>query len=173
MPRRVVLVGPMGSGKSSIGRALARRLAVDHVDTDDLVVHRCGRTIPQIFATDGEACFRELESAALEGALSGEPSVVSTGGGIVSSLQSRRLLESSGALVVWLDASIDELVRRVGDGDGRPLLVGDVRDALAEKVHERAPLYDEVAHVRLDTSGLSTQRCVDAVVAALEREVTA
>ena len=170
--RTVVLVGPMGSGKSTVGRALARRLGVGHVDTDDLVVEAAGASIPEIFADEGEAEFREHEYQALHLAVAGSPKVISTGGGIVTTKSSRELLAGGDALVVWLDASIDTLVRRVGDGRRRPLLAdGDVRATLVAKVAERAESYREVADVRVDTSGRSRADCVDAIVVALDDEV--
>jgi shikimate kinase len=166
--RAVVLVGPMGSGKSTVGRALARRLEVGHVDTDDMVSHRAGRSIAEIFETDGEAAFREMESAALAEALAGPRAVISTGGGVVVAAVNRALLAESDALVVWLDGSIDALADRVGSGRGRPLLEGDVRETLKAKIAQRAPGYLEVADVRVDTSQMRHEDCVDAIVAALE-----
>jgi len=166
--RSVVLVGPMGSGKSTVGRALARRLGLGHVDTDDIVARSAGRTIPEVFETEGEAAFREMESAALVDALAGSCAVISTGGGIVMSDVNRARLRESPALVVWLDGSIDALADRVGSGRGRPLLEGDVRETLKEKIAERAPGYLAVADVRVDTSEMRHSDCVDAIVAALE-----
>lgn len=165
--RSVVLVGPMGSGKSSVGRALAQRLGMRHIDTDALVERRDGRSVPEIFAADGEAGFRALETAELRTALDAS-AVIATGGGIVVTDENRRLLNESGALVVWLDASIDALAERVGSGRGRPLLEGDVRSSLQEKVAERAPGYLEVADLRVDTTAMRHSDCVDAIVAALE-----
>ena len=165
--RSVVLVGPMGSGKSSVGRALAARLGTRHVDTDALVVDSAGCRIPEIFEREGEARFRELESVALVDALA-TPSVVSTGGGIVVSERNRSLLNTADAFVVWLDGSIDVLVARVGSGRGRPLLQGDVRASLQERIAERAPGYLEVADLRVDTTQMRHADCVDAIVAAME-----
>ncbi len=157
----------MGSGKSTVGRALASRIGVAHVDTDDLVSKEAGCSIPEIFDRDGEDRFRELESAALARALSAR-SVVSTGGGIVVSGSNRTRLQDSDAFVVWLDGSIDALTQRVGSGRGRPLLQGDVRSTLQEKIVERAPGYLEVADLRVDTTQMRHVDCVDAIVAAME-----
>lgn len=165
---RIVLVGPMGSGKSTVGRALAHRLGVDHVDTDDMVVARADRSIEAIFETDGEPEFRRLEAAALTEVLRRDGIVVSTGGGIVATEPSRDLLRDGDAWVVWLDGSIDALVERVGSGRGRPLLGTDIRATLRERIAERAPGYLEVADVRIDTSAMRHADCVDAIVAALE-----
>jgi shikimate kinase len=170
--RTVVLVGPMGSGKSTVGRALARRLGLGHVDTDDIVAQGAGQSIAEIFESEGEAAFRALETAALADALHGAVAVISTGGGVVVSDANRILLRESDALVVWLDGSIDALAGRVGSGQGRPLLDGDVRETLREKIAERGPGYLDVADVRIDTSAMGHEDCVDTIVAVLE-EVTA
>lgn len=168
----MVLVGPMGSGKSAVGRALAAALAVDHVDTDDLVEHHTGTTIPALFAAEGEDGFRRRESEALHLAFAGSPKVISTGGGIVTIERNRELLAGSGALVVWLDAALDTLVQRVGDGAGRPLLAGtDVRAALSDTVSTRADHYAAVADLRLDTTERTCDDVVAAIVAELELEV--
>ena len=166
--RSVVLIGPMGSGKSTVGRALAQRLMLRHVDSDDLVVRAAGRAISEIFDTEGEAAFRTLETNALAEALDREGAVISTGGGIVVSEANRTMLLDSPALVVWLDATIDALASRVGSGRGRPLLAGDVRETLREKIAERAPWYLDVADLRVDTSEMRHSDCVDAIVAVLE-----
>ncbi|MEZ5244729.1 MAG: shikimate kinase [Acidimicrobiales bacterium] len=165
--RAIVLVGPMGSGKSTVGRALARRLEMSHVDTDELVVEAAGAPIDEIFEHDGEERFRELETEALGEALA-SPAVVSTGGGIVVTAANRELLRNVDAFVVWLDGSIDALTARVGSGRGRPLLQGDVRAALRDKIDERNPGYLEVADLRVDTTSMRHVDCVDAIVAAME-----
>lgn len=157
----------MGSGKSTVGRALAHRLGVDHVDTDEMITVRAGCSIPEIFDRHGEARFRELETDALAEAL-GSSAVVSTGGGVVVAEPNRTRLREADAFVVWLDGSIDVLVARVGSGQGRPLLGGDVRRSLQEKIAERNPGYLEVADLRVDTTEMSHADCVDAIVAALE-----
>ena len=166
LPDSVVLVGPMGSGKSTVGRALADRLGLSHTDTDEIVVEASGRTIPEIFKSEGEAGFRALEHEALCRALAGGTGVISTGGGMVTSEDNRLTLGQCKALVVWLDAPIEVLMDRLGDGAGRPLLAGDdVEGALRIKIAERADAYDQVADFRLDTSDLSPEDCVDFIVA--------
>lgn len=165
--RSIVLVGPMGSGKSTVGRALARRLRISHLDTDSMVVESSGCAIPEIFERDGEERFRELETAALNAALVSR-SIVSTGGGIVVNEANRTRLQAKDTFVVWLDGSIDALVERVGSGRGRPMLGGDVRASLRQKITERSPGYLEVADVRVDTTQMRHTDCVDAIVAAVE-----
>ncbi len=163
----VVLIGPMGSGKSTVGRALADRAHMDHLDLDEMIVAARGLTIPEIFALEGESGFRTLEHDALSSALSGAPAVVSTGGGVVTVESNRDLLGGSGALIVWLDASVEVLTRRVDGGATRPLLVGDdVEGALRNIVAARADWYNEVSDFRIDTSEATVEDCVGLIVAA-------
>ena len=163
----VILVGPMGSGKTTVGRALADREHMVHADIDEMIVQARGLAIAEIFETEGESRFRTLEHQALTRALAGTGAVISAGGGVVTSESNRSLLRQADALVVWLDASVEVLVCRVGDGAGRPLLAGDdVANALRTKVAERAEAYEEVADVRIDTSDMSVADCVDLIVAA-------
>lgn len=156
----------MGSGKSVIGRALAADLGRTHVDTDDLVEAAVGGSIDEIFASEGEPGFRAREREALATALAGEPAVVSSGGGIVLDRDNREALARR-SIVVWLDASIDALLVRVGDGRGRPLLSHDTETELRAIVEARAPLYAEVADIRIDTSDLIPAAVVERVTAAL------
>ncbi len=167
----MVLVGPMGSGKSAVGRALANRLERSHIDLDDAVVQAAERSIPEVFESEGEAGFRTREADALVGALAAAPSVISTGGGVVTTGANRSMLADDRSLVVWLDADLDTLVRRVGDGRGRPLLGDDVRAKLAATVADREPLYSEVADVRIDTTDARRSVVVERVLAALAQEV--
>ena len=163
----VILIGPMGSGKTAVGRALADREHLDHVDIDEMIVQTRGIPIPEIFATDGESGFRTLEHQALSQAVAGTGAVISAGGGVVTSESNRSLLRQADALVVWLDASVEVLVCRVGDGATRPLLAGDdVANALRTKVAERAEGYHDVADIRIDTSDMSVADCVDLITAA-------
>ncbi|MXW61986.1 MAG: shikimate kinase [Acidimicrobiaceae bacterium] len=168
----VILVGPMGSGKTAVGRALAERERLDHVDVDEMIAQTRGLTIPEIFATEGESGFRTLEHEALSQAVAGQTAVISAGGGVVVSESNRDLLRQADALVVWLDAAVEVLAFRVGRGEGRPLLAGDdVTGALRTKVAERAEGYNEVADLRIDTSDRSVAECVELIVAARARNV--
>lgn len=155
--RHVVLVGMMGAGKSSVGRALAARLRMPLVDLDDAVEAAAGRPVAEIFAAEGEPGFRDREEQALALALAGPPAVVATGGGVVERGVNRQALGADGVTVVWLDAPLAVLAGRVGDGQGRPLL-SEAEDGpmtrLAALHARRAPLYQEVAHHRVDTAAL-------------------
>ena len=154
----LILVGPMGAGKTSIGRRLAERLGLRFVDVDHLVVERAGADIPTLFEHVGEAGFRERESAALALVLAGEGQVVSTGGGAVLAVKNRRLMRERG-FVVHLHVGVAGQLRRVGHDRNRPLLQRPDRErALRELAAVREPLYAEVADFRHDTEGLSPGR---------------
>ncbi len=147
----VVLVGPMGVGKTTVGRRLARELQRPFADADEQLELRAGRTIPAIFRDDGEETFRELESEVLADLLGRvQPLVVAAGGGVVTQPENRALLGRR-AFVVWLRASPGFLAARA-DPAHRPLLTGDPDPAttLARLIAARAPLYEEVADATVD-----------------------
>jgi len=134
----VVLVGFMGSGKSSVGRELARRIGAEFVDVDTWIEESTGRSIQEFFATEGEPAFRELESAALREVLAVRGRVVATGGGAFQEERNRRLLKEYGP-VVYLEAEVRTILRRVSGNLKRPLLRGGdpekiVRDLLERRV---------------------------------------
>jgi shikimate kinase len=163
----VLLIGMMGVGKTTIGRALAARVGWRSFDSDAQVEARTGRTVPELFATGGEAAFRAEETAALAAAIdSREASVVSVAGGAVLSPDNRRMIRDGG-LVVWLRAPIELLAERVGTGAGRPLLGDDPAAALARLYEQRRPLYHEVADVVIDVDGLDPADVVDRIIDAL------
>lgn len=144
--KHLVLVGMMGAGKSSVGRVLARKLGRPLLDSDDLIEARTGRTVREIWATDGEAAFRALETEMLVDALADpEPAVVAAAGGVVLSAANRAALTQSDAHVVWLLANIDILIDRVKNGAHRPLLDDDPEATLRQMFADREGLYQEVS----------------------------
>lgn len=166
MVDRLVLVGMMGAGKTTVGRMLADRLGWSYLDSDAQVTARTGHTVPELFAQQGEEAFRTEETAALIEALSGsDPVVVSAAGGAVLSATNRDFLERSGT-VVWLRADPGVLADRVGDGRGRPLLGSRPASALADLDAVRRPLYESVAEVVVDVDALTPDEVVDRVLAA-------
>lgn len=165
MSDRLVLVGMMGSGKTTVGRQLAARLGWAFRDSDSMVEASTGSTVAELFAAQGEAGFRSEESRVLAEALSRPgPAVVSAAGGVVLSPDNRALLARSGA-VVWLRADPQLLVRRVGSGQGRPLLDADPATALLELYEARRPLYESVAQITVDVDGRSPGEVVDELLA--------
>ncbi|MBF6494453.1 shikimate kinase, partial [Nocardia farcinica] len=163
---RVVLVGPPGAGKSTIGRKLAKELGVDLYDTDAGIERETGRTIPEIFAADGEPEFRRIEERVVRRAILAERGVVSLGGGAVLSANTRALLRNR--TVVYLEISVAEGLRRTGASNQRPLLNGDDPGAkYRELMRTRRPLYREVATVRVRTDGRSPSRVVRMILTKL------
>lgn len=166
---RILLVGMMGVGKSTVGRALAERLGYPYFDSDEQVMHRTGRTVPELFAERGEAAFRAEEKQALADALLTDgPAVVSVAGGAVLDPDNRRLLRQGGT-VVWLRAGLATLAERIGDGAGRPLLGDDPATVLAGIYEERRPLYAELADVVVDVDHVSPEQAVEEIIGALGR----
>jgi shikimate kinase len=162
----VVLVGPPGAGKSTVGKLLAERIGVSFTDVDDLIVARAGRSISEIFVTDGEPAFRELEEAEVAAALAGCTGVLALGGGAVLSERTRALLR--GRRVVFLSVGMAEGVRRTGLSTARPLLAGvNPRATFAALLDARLPLYREVATVEVTTNGRSPDEVAEDVLAAL------
>jgi len=166
-PQRLLLVGMMGAGKSTVAGALAARLGWPLVDTDALVEQQAGASVAEIFAGQGEARFRALESAAVAGLQAGpEPLVVSVGGGAVLDQANRSALRRAGT-VVWLRARPETLAARVGDGAGRPLLAGGGPGALERLLAEREALYRQVSDLVIDVDDLSPGQVVDKLCQSL------
>ena len=164
----MILVGLMGSGKSTIGKLLASRLSLSFVDLDEVIVKQEGSTIPDIFDTVGEVGFRKLESRYLtEMLMKNEPQVIATGGGAVLSEANREMMKQSDT-VVWLDADVEILAKRITGDANRPLL-HDVNplEKMKALTKERNPLYAEVADLHIDTGNLSAKEAVDKIAVFL------
>jgi shikimate kinase len=158
---RVVLVGPMGAGKSTVGRILAARWGVGLRDTDDDVEASEGRTISDIFVESGEAHFRELERAAVARALAEHEGVLAVGGGAVTDEGTRAAM--AGHRVVFLRVGLSDAAARVGLGSSRPLLLGNVRGTMKSLLEQRTPVYESVAAVTVDTDGRTPDEVADLV----------
>jgi shikimate kinase len=167
-PNRLLLIGMMGSGKTTVGRLAAERLGWPHLDSDAEVEAATGKTVPEIFAVLGEPAFRAAETTALVRALDTEPVVVSVAGGAVLDTGNRRLIREGGT-VVWLRAEVDTLTDRIGDGAGRPLLDGDTERALAELDAVRRLLYTQLADAVVDVDDMTPEQVARAAVLALDR----
>ena len=161
----IVLIGPMGAGKTTVGGLVAARLGVSVRDTDQDVEASQGRAISEIFVDDGEELFRSLERAAVAEALATHDGVLSLGGGAVLDPDTRALLE--GHDVVFLRVGLADAVKRVGLGTSRPLLLGNVRSRIKALLDERTPIYESVATLVVDTDDRSPQSIADEIVAEL------
>lgn len=161
----VVLVGAPGSGKSTVGALLAAQLGVPFTDIDAEIENREGRLIREIFASDGEAAFRELEREVTLAAL-GTSGVVSLGGGAPMTPEIAAALGEH--TVVWLAVDAHHALKRVGVDDARPLLAGTgVRATLIRLLNERTPVYRRLSTIEVDTSGQDVESVVGAVLAQL------
>lgn len=166
----VVLVGLMGSGKSSVGRILAKTLGRPFVDTDQVVIAAAGHPIPEIFAAEGEAGFRAREARAVAEAAARDGQVIATGGGAVLAEANREALRRTG-LVIWLAAPAEELLRRalLQGVAKRPLLAGeDPLGKMQALMAEREPAYRAAAHHRIETGGLTTEQVAARIGALLK-----
>ncbi|MBC6905833.1 shikimate kinase AroK [Saccharophagus sp. K07] len=164
MTGNIVLVGPMGAGKSTVGRYLASRLSFSFVDTDHLIEERAGADIPWIFDVEGEAGFRARETAILDSLLGVERHVIATGGGIVVRPENHERLKRLGT-VIYLTASIDQLLARTAKDKKRPLLqVADPRARIQELLTQRDPLYRQLADYVLQTDGRSSKWVVQHII---------
>ena len=162
----VVLVGPMGAGKSTVAGLLAEAYGVTARDTDADVEAAEGRSISDIFVDSGEDHFRDLERAAVAEALATHDGVLALGGGAVLDPTTRELLADH--RVVFLRVGLSEAVKRVGLGIGRPLLLGNIRSRIKALLDERTPVYASVADFSVDTDERSPQDVADEIRKALE-----
>ena len=161
----IVLVGPMGAGKSAVGALLARRLGLPFADLDALIEAEAGARIAELFRDAGEAAFRARESALLARSLAADGQVLATGGGAVLGEANRRRLRERG-FVAWLQADPAAQLQRLEGCRDRPLLEGtDRRARLDALAAERDPLYREVADLVIDTRGLDPDAVAEALVA--------
>jgi shikimate kinase len=168
---RVVLVGPMGAGKTTVAEILAAQWGTEARDTDLDVERAQGRTISDIFVDDGEAAFRALEREAVVAALASHAGVLSLGAGAVLDPATRAALE--GTRVAFLQVGLSDAVKRVGLGSARPLLLGNVRARIKALLDERLPVYQSVASITVDTDGTSPDEVARQVREAVEREESA
>jgi CMP/dCMP kinase len=167
MSSNAVLVGMMGTGKTTVGRLVAERVGMEFIDVDELIVERAGKPIPAIFDEGGEDAFRRCETEALRQLLSASNAVIATGGGIVIRGENRRLLREIGA-VFWLDAPPDALLDRIGNDPNRPMLRGgDPLKRLEALAGERREFYADVSDYHLDTTEFTPEEIAERIEQAL------
>jgi shikimate kinase len=163
----LILVGPMGAGKSSLGRRIAASLGLRFADADHELERQAGADIAAIFRSEGEPGFRRREREVLARLLAGQDQVIATGGGAVLDADNRERMRTRG-FVVWLQAGIEVQLRRLADDCDRPLLRdGDRRDTLRRLAAERAPYYAEIADLAFDTDSRAETEAAEALAATL------
>ena len=165
--KRVVLIGAPGSGKSTVGAALAKVLALDFIDTDQLIEEREGKAITDIFVVDGEPHFRAVELETLKHVLTLNDVVISLGGGAPISDQAQQLINSSKSKVIFLDVSLATAAPRVGFNRDRPLLLGNPRAQWQALSDKRRPIYEALADVSIKGDDMS----VEAITSEIEKSL--
>lgn len=164
---RIVLIGAPGSGKSTVGAALSRKLALDFLDTDQLIEVREGKAITDIFVVDGEPYFRAVELETLKNVLKMSNVVISLGGGAPISEQAQQELRSSVSMVIFLDVSLATAAPRVGFNRDRPLLLGNPRAQWQALSDKRRPIYEALADMSIKVDDMS----VDEIASAIEKSL--
>ena len=161
---RIVLIGPMGSGKSSIGKILAKKIDFKFIDTDKLIEIQEGIKIKEIFNSKGERYFRDLEVKVLEKTLTTQNAVIATGGGIVQRQKNRLLLENE-KNVFFLNSSVNRQFERTKDSDKRPLLnKGDNLKTLSELYKRRLPHYENVSRYEIEMDDKTSEEIVEQII---------
>jgi len=164
---RLFLVGPMGSGKSTVGRHLADLLECPFIDSDAEIESRAGADIPWIFDVEGEAGFRRRETTVLKDLVAQPAAVIATGGGAILAAENRELMARAG-VVVFLNVSLAQQLKRTGSGEGRPLLQqGDREETLKQLMAEREPLYRALADVIISAGGGNARKVARQIEAVL------
>jgi shikimate kinase len=169
--KNIILTGFMGTGKTSAGRGLARELNLKFIDTDDLIEREAGICINEIFAKYGEAYFRRLESKVINEVSSDENMIIATGGGAVVNPENLLALKKNGTLI-YLTASLDVILSRVGSGDERPLISeGDKKDTISSLLNEREPFYKKADFI-VDTTTKSIKEVVKEILKIVETRLS-
>jgi len=164
----IILVGPMGSGKTTIGRRLSERLSLDFFDSDHEIVNTTGVSIDHIFDVEGEKGFRNRESDVLKKLCSMPNIVLATGGGVVILKENRELMKKASS-IIYLSSSVDQILRRTAKSKTRPLLEksNNRRKTITDIVEARDPLYREVSSHIIDTNGKKLNEVIDEIIEAL------
>ncbi|NLJ50948.1 MAG: shikimate kinase [Alcaligenaceae bacterium] len=160
----IILIGMMGAGKTTVGRALAKKLGRKFIDLDHAIVERCGVDIPTIFDIEGEEGFRKRENEVLQDVILNKEIILATGGGAVLRPENRELMKQYGQ-IIYLRVAVDELYRRVAKDKNRPLLATpNPKERLAELLSERAEIYESSADHIIDSSGDSQNLIVEQII---------
>ncbi|MGF2617055.1 shikimate kinase [Rossellomorea vietnamensis] len=162
----IFLIGFMGSGKSTIGRELAKELNCDCLDTDQLIEEKQGMTIKEIFNQYGEHRFREIETEVLKELKGGQQCIVMTGGGMAERRENRELMKRNGK-VIWLNCSFEETARRIAGDHARPLIREKGMDGLKSLYERRVPFYQDASDFEIETVGLTIEETVEKILTEL------
>jgi len=171
MKTSLALVGFMGTGKTAVAKALARRLNKEFIELDSLIEEKAGKSIPEIFRQDGEAAFRKLETEVTRQAAGRKNAVIAGGGGIVLNKINIEYLKKE-CVIVYLTASPEIILKRTaGAKNKRPLLeVADKAERIRELLKQREPLYEQAADIKIDTSGLDIDSIAKQIISELKNE---
>lgn len=161
---RILLIGPPGAGKSTVGQALAEELAIDFIDTDQVIERETGKTITDIFVVDGEPHFRAIELETLKNVLTLESGVISLGGGAPISQDAQEAIEQSNSYTVFLDVSLATAAPRVGFNRDRPLLLGNPRAQWQALSDNRRPIYEKLADDAIKVDDMNVDQIVAEII---------
>jgi len=160
MPPRLILIGPMGSGKTTIGKMIAARLGLSFRDTDHVIEEEGGKSVSEIFLEDGEDAFRALEKSVLRQELLSDDTVLALGGGAPMSLDAQSALRAIASPVIYFDISLSSVAPRIGFNRDRPLLLNNPRGQWELLMQERRPVYESIADTVIDVNGKSEKDIV-------------
>ena len=166
----IVLIGPMGSGKTTVGRRLSKELGIDFYDSDHEITDKTGVSIDHIFDVEGEEGFRKRESDVLKNLCSQDNIIIATGGGAVISEENRLEISKTGS-VIYLLSSVDQILRRTSKSKTRPLLENskNKRKTISDIINARDPLYREIATITVDTNGKKLNEVINEILVQLKR----
>jgi shikimate kinase len=167
MAPRIILIGPMGSGKTTIGKSLAQKLSLEFRDTDSVIEQRAQKTVSQIFIEDGEDAFRAIEKEVLKEELQASDTVLALGGGAPISVEAQSALQASESHVVYLDISLANVSPRIGFNRDRPLLLNNPRGQWQTLMEARRPIYESVADTVVDVNKRSQSEIVAQILEVL------
>ncbi len=167
MAPRIILIGPMGCGKSTIGKSLAHKLALEFRDTDSVIEQREHKSVSQIFIEDGEEVFRALEKEVLRQELAASDTVLALGGGAPISTEAQSALKSTTSHVIYLDISLANVAPRIGFNRDRPLLLNNPRGQWQTLMEARRPIYEDIADTVVDVNKRSQSEIVAQILEVL------
>ena len=167
MPPRLILIGPMGSGKTTIGQLLATNLNLTFRDTDQVIESETGKTVSEIFLDQGEDKFRALEKAVLRKELLTDETILALGGGAPISIDAQSALRAIASPVIYFDISLASVAPRIGFNRDRPLLLHNPRGQWETLMQERRPIYESIADIVIDVNAKSEQAIVAEILGAV------